>query len=503
MPTVAELLQRNSRLDLTLRAGPAESRTILDVTAVDSLPGVASARAGTMVVLMRAASVAAAPYELDVAIRQAADHGLAALVLVGREQLPVTSLRLADRATLPLMTVEGDRDVADLLRRVDRFVRGGAADALARAGAALDAIREGEGSGDIAALTETVSAALDREVTYAEELGTLGAAGGAGITGAGNGSGVVLVRGRAVGRLTGPGRDEATALVLPALSAAVSRMVEAELTRRFAPAQTRAELIAQILVAERRQLALLATQARETGLPIDDTHVAAWFHLRTAEGQDPQRERRLIDFAELTALRSLKPGRGHWHVARAGGSLLVLRTERGSAPDLTDRVLTEIGGLVDLLGSDSDAAERAVYVGIGTPQQGPEGLQQSAQEARGAADSAEAGRRAGAVVVFDSYGLSRLLAELYTSPFSSRLIAELLAPLDARGPAQSRQAIRTLAAYLDAQGSPTAAAKVLNLHPHAVSYRLKRIAADLDADLTDPDTRFALHLACRVRLIDH
>lgn len=497
MPTVAELLQRNSRLDLTLRAGPAQSRTILDVAAVDSLAGIASARAGTMVVLMQAASMAAAPYELDVAIRQAADHGLAALVLVGREQLPVTSLRLADRATLPLMTVEGDRDVADLLRRVDRFVRGGAADALARAGAALDAIREGEARGDIGALTEAVSAALDREVTYAEELGTRGT------TGADGGSGVVLVRGRAVGRLTGPRRDEATALVLPALSAAVSRMVEAELSRRFAPAQTRAELIAQILVAERRQLALLATQARETGLPIDDTHVAAWFHLRTVEGQDPQRERRLIDFVELTALRSLKPGRGHWHVARAGGSLLVLRTERGSAPDLTDRVLKEIRGLVELLGSDGEATERAVYVGIGTPQQGPEGLQQSAQEARGAADSAEAGRRAGAVVVFDAYGLSRLLAELYTSPFSSRLIAELLAPLDARGPAQSRQAIRTLAAYLDAQGSPTAAAKVLNLHPHAVSYRLKRIAADLAADLTDPDTRFALHLACRVRLIDH
>ncbi len=79
----------------------------------------------------------------------------------------------------------------------------------------------------------------------------------------------------------------------------------------------------------------------------------------------------------------------------------MLRTERGSAPDLTDRVLRRSGASY-LLGSDGDAAERAVYVGIGTPQQGPEGLQQSAQEARGAADSAEAGRRAGAVVVFDS-----------------------------------------------------------------------------------------------------
>jgi DNA-binding PucR family transcriptional regulator len=92
---------------------------------------------------------------------------------------------------------------------------------------------------------------------------------------------------------------------------------------------------------------------------------------------------------------------------------------------------------------------------------------------------------------------------LYASPFSSRLIAELLAPLDARGATHSQQAIRTLAAVLDAQGSPSAAARVLNLHPNAVTYRMKRIAADLQADLSDADTRFALHLACRVRLIDH
>ena len=257
----------------------------------------------------------------------------------------MTSLRLADRATLPLMTVEGDRDVADLLRRVDRFVRGGAADALARAGAALDAIREGEARGDITALTEAVSAALDREVTYAEELGTPGTTGGDGV----HRRRQRLRRGprarpcRRQARRPPAGRGHGTGA-----ARAVGRRVADGRGRADAPFRTSADAcraIAQILVAERRQLALLATQARETGLPIDDTHVAAWFHLRTVEGQDPQRERRLIDFVESTALRSLRPGRGHWHVARAGGSLLVLRTERGSAPDLTDRVLQEIRGL--------------------------------------------------------------------------------------------------------------------------------------------------------------
>ena len=492
MPTVAELLLRNDRLGLTLRAGPSESGTILDVTAVDSMSSAATARRGSMVVVMQAAALAAAPYELDVAIRQAADHGLAALVLVGRDQLPVTSLSLADRASLPLLTVQMGGDVADLLRRIDRFIRGGAADALSRAGAAMDAIREGEEAHcGISELVDAASTALDRELSYVDDPtpqppGPLHSS--------------VYVRGRAVGQVHASRADEATVLVLPSLAAAVSRSIEADLARQFAPAQTRAELIAQILVAERTQLALLSAQAREIGLPIDETHMAAWFHIRSAAGQDPQRERRLIDFAELTALRSLKPGRGQWHVARTGGSLLVLRTERGTAHDLRDRVLKEVEALGRGIRADRDAL---VYVGVGTPQQGTEGLQQTAQEARGAADSAEAGRRHGTVVVFDAHGLRRLLAELYTSPFSSRLIGELLAPLDARGPAQSRQAIQTLTAFLDAQGSPRAAARVLNLHPNAVTYRVKRIAADLDVDLSDPDTRFALHLACRVRMIDH
>jgi DNA-binding PucR family transcriptional regulator len=123
-------------------------------------------------------------------------------------------------------------------------------------------------------------------------------------------------------------------------------------------------------------------------------------------------------------------------------------------------------------------------------------------EARAATDSAQAGARRGVVVMFDGTGLRRILVDVSSSPLSRRLIAELLAPLDAQGPVQARQSIETLAAYLDAQSSPTQAARVLHLHPNAVSYRIRRITDLLRVDLTDPDTRFTLHLACRTRLLD-
>jgi DNA-binding PucR family transcriptional regulator len=45
------------------------------------------------------------------------------------------------------------------------------------------------------------------------------------------------------------------------------------------------------------------------------------------------------------------------------------------------------------------------------------------------------------------------------------------------------------------------AAAVLTLHPNAVNYRIRRIEQTLNLDLDDPDTRFAIELACRLRLV--
>jgi len=80
-------------------------------------------------------------------------------------------------------------------------------------------------------------------------------------------------------------------------------------------------------------------------------------------------------------------------------------------------------------------------------------------------------------------------------------VSDLLAPLDALGPRKAAIAIETLHAYLDEQGSFQRAAVRLNVHRNAVVYRMAQISQTLPHDLTDPDERFALQLACRGRLM--
>ncbi|MGE5226801.1 MAG: helix-turn-helix domain-containing protein [Planctomycetaceae bacterium] len=61
--------------------------------------------------------------------------------------------------------------------------------------------------------------------------------------------------------------------------------------------------------------------------------------------------------------------------------------------------------------------------------------------------------------------------------------------------------MRTLQVFLDEQGSVTRTAHRLHLHRNAVAYRIGRIKDVLQVDADDPDTRLALQLACRARLL--
>ncbi len=69
----------------------------------------------------------------------------------------------------------------------------------------------------------------------------------------------------------------------------------------------------------------------------------------------------------------------------------------------------------------------------------------------------------------------------------------LLAPLIARGP----DLIETLTAYLDHESGIAATADALGLHRNTVSTRVARAQELLGLDLADPETRLAVHLACR------
>ncbi|MGN6427788.1 MAG: PucR family transcriptional regulator [Leifsonia sp.] len=152
---------------------------------------------------------------------------------------------------------------------------------------------------------------------------------------------------------------------------------------------------------------------------------------------------------------------------------------------------------------ESVAAVRALHIaarrvfnvatGVGTLESGPAGLVATID---GAADAARiaAGRSAtGWFVRIDALGLEQLLLSWTESDTFVPAAESLLAPLVARGP----ELLETLTAYLDNESGIAATADALGLHRNTVSTRVARAQELLGLDLGDPETRLAVHLACR------
>jgi sugar diacid utilization regulator len=468
-------------------AGTDAGGDIQEVAVIGELGDVAGPGPGALLVLMPSALKDAEPYEWDVAVRRSIERGHRGLVLVGPRTVPVTVTRLAERGRLPLLGVTATTDVAGLILWLTRIVRGGAADTVARAEAVLAVLAEHGEDGPLPELLAEVSLALGHtvQVRPATRSGSQGA---------------VRVMDRVVGEVCCDHADRAADLVLPAIAAAVSRLKRRELELAFAPSQTRAELLAQIVVAEPAHLVGLAEQARGIGLPLDLTHVAAWLDLAPGgEGDDRPAiaaRRRLLANAELLCLELLQPQGAWWHVVRVGGSLVLLCSDETQGPTLVAAARAGVEQVVAQLVEQEGAV---VHIGLGTDQQGLGGIRQSAVEARSAAELAILNGRAGTITVLDTTGIGRVLADLYASPLSRRIMAEVIAPLDRLGPQRAATAVRTLTAYLDHQSSPTRAGRALHLHPNAVTYRMHQIESVLGVDLGDPDVRFGVHLACRLR----
>ena len=109
--------------------------------------------------------------------------------------------------------------------------------------------------------------------------------------------------------------------------------------------------------------------------------------------------------------------------------------------------------------------------------------------------------KAEVVASHDAAGVKRMLMEWYASDTARASVRTQLAPFEHLGKQRGEIAIRTLAAYLDQQGSIVRTAQALHLHRNAVTYRLRRITDLLGVDLDDPDQRLVLQLACRARLL--
>ena len=91
------------------------------------------------------------------------------------------------------------------------------------------------------------------------------------------------------------------------------------------------------------------------------------------------------------------------------------------------------------------------------------------------------------------------LVLLADTDLAATLSRDALAPLRRLRPGQADRLAGTLLAWLESAGDANAAARQLHVHPQTIRYRL-RPASELFGDaLTDPDARFRLLLALRVR----
>ncbi|PZF86326.1 PucR family transcriptional regulator [Jiangella anatolica] len=488
--SVADLLAHGDRLGLRLVAGPATGPAAARVERVDiaGLDALDALEAGTLAIVP--AHENPAPYLVDVALRRASARGLAGLVFTTDLTLAETAVSLAERGGVAVLAAPAAK-LSELAVAIDRLLSGGASQTLTRAGYAIERATAAAAGADASvddvllaasqALGVPFSLVDDPAVTWAD-------------------NDAVCVGEVPIGRLVAAAPDGATALVGPVVASLASRVAQRHVRDRFAPTRSRADLIVELVLAESARVEGFVGQAAQLGFPLQLSHVVGWLKPTGLTDPDARPPRSVEPALELFALELVAARAEMWHIAFIQDDVLVVSTEAHGAGD-HQRRLREVATRIQRHAGALAGPDWAYTLGLGTPQLGATGLRQSAAEARIAAESAVAAGRPGDVELTDVTGLRRVLLDLYASPISRNLLGDILAPLDALGPERSATAVRTLLSYLSHRNSPAQAARELNLHPNAVGYRLKRIRDVLQLDLDDPDTRFSVELACRVRLL--
>ena len=198
----------------------------------------------------------------------------------------------------------------------------------------------------------------------------------------------------------------------------------------------------------------------------------------------------------LELLRTVRAGLGavgaEAHVTTAGrGVSGWLTFPVPPEPALVERVAQALRTL-----HQETARSFPVATGVGSLQRGPRGLSATLDEAADAARIAASRSATGWFVRVDSLGLEQLLLAWTGNDAFVPAATSLLAPLQG----VAGDLLPTLSAYLDHESSLVATAEALGLHRNTVSIRIRRVQEFLGLDLGDPETRLAVHLACRAVL---
>ena len=472
-------------------------REVTDVRLAERLADLEIAPPHSLIILGRDASESTVDYRFDMALRWAALGGAAAVAAFGQEQWrpPATAVDIANRAGLALIWIPAAAEITRLLLAVLAEVGGGPAFALARAAAGLDAVDRAEQAGaDLATLCAMVSAGLGSPVLPGQEDPDPAVTGTPALSLT---EPVSLTAPEASGDLAVAAR-----FVLRAASAAAERLADEERKARELPIRSRSELLAELLISESALNEDLLDRARQLAVPLAGWHVAIRIEADNLSAVAPDEIRRfeLLESAGHVALTAAAATGGTWYLSRvARAVVLVWMTHSDPGTEARARASRSAARALEAIEARFPALR--LRAGVSTPHEGPLGLRAAAAEARGAIAAARAAGKPAGVTAHDATGVQRMLMEWYASDTARSSVRTQLAPIERLGKARSQTAIRTLATFLDEQGSIARTAERLHLHRNAVAYRMRRITDLLGVDLDDPDQRLALQLACRARLL--
>ena len=527
MPTVDEILAGSPLFGLRRVSRGGGDRKVAVVRLAERFAELDDAPADSFVVLSRLASAEITGYRLDMALRWAAIHRVAAVAAFSAEdwQPAVTALDIAGRAGIALVSIPAQAELAVLVQAIFGEIGGGAGRALGRAQQGLEAVLRAEQAGaGPDELAEAAGRALGITVDFRPDPpggspgggspGSIGPPGGGGPLTGGDGHGPpaagvivpVLVGETPCGRYAAPEAAGeigiAASLVLHAAAAAAARFLDLARRASDMPARSRSELLAELLMSDSAINEDLLDRARQLGIPVSGWHVAVRIEADDLDETEPDEVRRfeLLESAGQAALQAASAAGETWYLTRIARAIILIRvTSSNPGPQAGARAARSAERALQAIAARLPALR--FRAGVGTAHEGPTGLRASAAEARGALAAARAARRPAGVAALDAVGIRRMLMEWYASDTVRASVRDQLAPLENLGPARADIAIRTLAVYLDEQGSVIRTAQKLHLHRNAVTNRLRSITELLSVDLDDPDQRLALQLACRARLL--
>jgi hypothetical protein len=143
-------------------------------------------------------------------------------------------------------------------------------------------------------------------------------------------------------------------------------------------------------------------------------------------------------------------------------------------------------------------AQWPVTVAVGGTVRDPREIATSYDQARRTLVAARRLGRAGRVLRFDDLGVHRLLLQI-PDPEAARAFArEVLGRLATDRSERTVELLRTLARYFREDGSPQRVARVLNVHPNTVGYRLRRAEELSGLDLDAYRDRLAAQMALEI-----